>query len=83
MAPEYAMHGCFSAKSDVFSFGVLVLEIITGRQNGSFNSEDEQEYLLTNVSNIFMSSFRSAELFFFLLLLKMVHCIFLIYYPNT
>ncbi|XP_034892304.1 cysteine-rich receptor-like protein kinase 26 [Populus alba] len=48
MAPEYAMHGCFSAKSDVFSFGVLVLEIITGRQNGSFNSEEEQEYLLTN-----------------------------------
>ena len=82
MAPEYAMHGCFSAKSDVFSFGVLVLEIITGRQNGSFNSEEEQEYLLTNVSNIFMSRFRSVELFF-VLLLKMVHCISLIYYPNT
>ncbi|KAB1201236.1 Cysteine-rich receptor-like protein kinase 29 [Morella rubra] len=27
MAPEYAMHGQFSVKSDVFSFGVLVLEI--------------------------------------------------------
>ncbi|KAI5570353.1 hypothetical protein BDE02_11G022900 [Populus trichocarpa] len=45
MAPEYAMHGCFSAKSDVLSFGELVVEIITGRQNGSFNSEEEQEYL--------------------------------------
>jgi len=45
MAPEYAMHGCFSAKSDVLSFGELVMEIITGRQNGSFNSEEEQEYL--------------------------------------
>eukprot|EP00258_Populus_trichocarpa_P032842 XP_024448861.1 cysteine-rich receptor-like protein kinase 8 [Populus trichocarpa] len=45
MAPEYAMHGCFSAKSDDFTFGELVLEIITGRQNGSFNSEEEQEYL--------------------------------------
>ncbi|KAK7314057.1 hypothetical protein VNO77_39265 [Canavalia gladiata] len=29
MAPEYAMEGLFSVKSDVFSFGVLVLEIIS------------------------------------------------------
>lgn len=33
MAPEYALHGIFSAKSDVFSYGVLVLEVVTGRQN--------------------------------------------------
>ncbi|GER52983.1 cysteine-rich receptor-like protein kinase [Striga asiatica] len=33
MAPEYAMHGQFSVKSDVFSFGVLVLEIISGEKN--------------------------------------------------
>nr|CAB3464857.1 unnamed protein product [Digitaria exilis] len=32
MAPEYAQHGIFSAKSDVYSYGVLVLEIITGRR---------------------------------------------------
>jgi serine/threonine protein kinase len=32
MAPEYAMFGQFSAKSDVFSFGVLVLEIISGQK---------------------------------------------------
>ncbi|XP_060192342.1 cysteine-rich receptor-like protein kinase 10 [Lycium barbarum] len=30
MAPEYAMHGQFSVKSDVFSFGVLILEIVSG-----------------------------------------------------
>jgi len=30
MPPEYAMHGQFSVKSDVFSFGVMVLEIISG-----------------------------------------------------
>ncbi|KAL0911299.1 hypothetical protein M5K25_019431 [Dendrobium thyrsiflorum] len=36
MAPEYAMNGLFSAKSDVFSYGVLILEIITGRRNGIF-----------------------------------------------
>ncbi|CAA7405666.1 unnamed protein product [Spirodela intermedia] len=33
MSPEYAMDGSFSVKSDVFSFGVLVLEIISGRRN--------------------------------------------------
>ncbi|PKU59995.1 Cysteine-rich receptor-like protein kinase 10 [Dendrobium catenatum] len=36
MAPEYAMTGLFSTKSDVFSYGVLILEIITGRRNGIF-----------------------------------------------
>lgn len=33
MAPEYAMHGQFSVKSDVFSFGILILEIISGKKN--------------------------------------------------
>ncbi|CAK8573777.1 unnamed protein product [Lathyrus sativus] len=33
MPPEYAMHGQFSEKSDVFSFGVIILEIITGKRN--------------------------------------------------
>ncbi|KAK7325624.1 hypothetical protein VNO80_34087 [Phaseolus coccineus] len=32
MPPEYAMHGQFSVKSDVFSFGVMVLEIINGKR---------------------------------------------------
>lgn len=31
------MRGNFSSKSDVFSFGVLVLEIITGQRNSSFS----------------------------------------------
>ncbi|KAJ6827337.1 receptor-like serine/threonine-protein kinase SD1-8 [Iris pallida] len=33
MSPEYAMDGVFSVKTDVFSFGVLVLEIISGKKN--------------------------------------------------
>ncbi|KAK9096364.1 hypothetical protein Sjap_021861 [Stephania japonica] len=37
MSPEYAMDGIFSVKSDVFSFGVILLEIISGRKNTSFN----------------------------------------------
>nr|XP_027192956.1 cysteine-rich receptor-like protein kinase 10 isoform X2 [Cicer arietinum]XP_027192957.1 cysteine-rich receptor-like protein kinase 10 isoform X2 [Cicer arietinum] len=36
MAPEYTMEGVFSVKSDVFSFGVLVLEIISGKKNNGF-----------------------------------------------
>ncbi|KAL6853472.1 hypothetical protein ACP4OV_019501 [Aristida adscensionis] len=40
MSPEYAMDGIISMKSDVFSFGVLVLEIVTGRRNrGSYEPE--------------------------------------------
>ncbi|TKW15025.1 hypothetical protein SEVIR_5G204300v4 [Setaria viridis] len=33
MAPEYVMRGNYSVKSDAFSFGVMVLEIVTGRNN--------------------------------------------------
>ncbi|XP_054823040.1 cysteine-rich receptor-like protein kinase 43 isoform X1 [Prosopis cineraria] len=40
MAPEYLMYGHLSTKSDVFSFGVLVLEIISGQRNLSFNNLD-------------------------------------------
>ncbi|PON79924.1 S-receptor-like serine/threonine-protein kinase [Trema orientale] len=33
MSPEYAVFGKFSTKSDVFSFGVLLLEIVSGIKN--------------------------------------------------
>uniref|UniRef100_A0A803LL24 Receptor-like serine/threonine-protein kinase n=1 Tax=Chenopodium quinoa TaxID=63459 RepID=A0A803LL24_CHEQI len=36
MSSEYAMEGHFSEKSDVFSFGVLLLEIVSGKKNSSF-----------------------------------------------
>ncbi|URE23370.1 receptor-like protein kinase, partial [Musa troglodytarum] len=46
MAPEYVKHGKFSVRSDVFSFGILVLEILTGRKNSkSYNSEHSESLL--------------------------------------
>ncbi|CAD6217793.1 unnamed protein product [Miscanthus lutarioriparius] len=46
MAPEYAMRGHYSIKSDVFSFGILILEILTGRRSsGSFNIEESVDLL--------------------------------------
>ncbi|KAK6154670.1 hypothetical protein DH2020_008918 [Rehmannia glutinosa] len=40
MSPEYAMEGLFSVKSDVFAFGVLMLEIISGKKNTGFYGSD-------------------------------------------
>nr|XP_023926113.1 G-type lectin S-receptor-like serine/threonine-protein kinase At1g11330 [Quercus suber] len=47
MSPEYAMQGFFSEKSDVFSFGVLLLEIVSGRKTTCFY--DDQQYCLSLV----------------------------------
>ncbi|THG05315.1 hypothetical protein TEA_016001 [Camellia sinensis var. sinensis] len=47
MSPEYAVHGHFSVKSDVFSFGVLVLEIISGKKNSEFYHSDYADDLLS------------------------------------
>ncbi|URE27548.1 Cysteine-rich receptor-like protein kinase [Musa troglodytarum] len=47
MAPEYVIHGQFSIKSDVFSFGVLVLEILTGRKNSTTCNPENTEDLLS------------------------------------
>ncbi|XP_049936332.1 uncharacterized protein LOC116263649 [Nymphaea colorata] len=46
MSPEYALRGLFSVKSDIFSFGVLLLEIVSGRKNTAiFQTELDQDLL--------------------------------------
>ena len=60
MSPEYALYGQFSVKSDVFSFGVLVLEIVSGQRNQRFRNGHGVEGLLTYVS--FPSYFLSSKL---------------------
>jgi len=49
MAPEYAMRGQFSVRSDVYSYGVLVLEIVTGRKRNSFHDYEHYDDLLSYV----------------------------------
>ena len=48
LAPEYLMRGNYSVKSDAFSFGVMVLEIVTGRKNNG--SSHKSGDLLTTVN---------------------------------
>ncbi|XP_062187739.1 cysteine-rich receptor-like protein kinase 6 isoform X3 [Phragmites australis] len=49
MAPEYVMRGNYSVKSDAFSFGVMVLEIVTGRKNNDCYNSKKTEDLLTTI----------------------------------
>ncbi|XP_027354558.1 G-type lectin S-receptor-like serine/threonine-protein kinase At4g27290 [Abrus precatorius] len=46
MSPEYALDGNFSFKSDVFSFGVLLLELLSGKKNKGFIHPDHKLNLL-------------------------------------
>jgi len=52
MAPEYAFDGIFSIKSDVFSFGVLLLEIVSGKKNSRLFYPNDYNNLIGHVSEI-------------------------------
>ncbi|XP_057959670.1 G-type lectin S-receptor-like serine/threonine-protein kinase SD1-1 isoform X2 [Malania oleifera] len=56
MSPEYAVDGLYSTKSDVFSFGVLVLEIVSGKRNRGFSHPDHQLNLLGHAWKLYMES---------------------------
>ncbi|KAH6808052.1 hypothetical protein C2S51_029160 [Perilla frutescens var. frutescens] len=45
-APEYAIHGHLSEKVDTYSFGVVILEMMSGRRISDLNVDSENEYLL-------------------------------------
>nr|KYP44599.1 Putative serine/threonine-protein kinase receptor [Cajanus cajan] len=47
MAPEYAVDGLFSIKSDVFSFGILILEIIYGNKNRALCHGNQKSNLVS------------------------------------
>lgn len=63
MSPEYAVDGKYSVKSDVFSLGVLLLEIVSGRKNRKFHHLSHHHNLLGHVST-YGTKFSSFSLFF-------------------
>ncbi|GKV38228.1 hypothetical protein SLEP1_g46164 [Rubroshorea leprosula] len=56
MSPEYGLAGIFSEKSDVFSFGVLLLEIVSGKKVTRFLYHDECLSLLSHAWQLWNKS---------------------------
>ncbi|CAN4104119.1 unnamed protein product [Withania somnifera] len=61
LSPEYALHGLYSEKSVVFSFGILVLEIVGGKSNRRFSHPDHHLNLLGHAWEIYKEG-RSIDL---------------------
>ncbi|CAL9219097.1 unnamed protein product [Arabidopsis halleri] len=61
LAPEYAMRGHLTEKTDVYAFGVVALELVSGRPNSNENLEEEKKYLLEWAWNLHEKS-RDVEL---------------------
>lgn len=57
MAPKYCFNGYLSPKVDVFSYGILVLEIVSGRKNFDTNLSAEKADLLNYVSILYIQKF--------------------------
>lgn len=53
MAPEYAMRGYLTDKADVYSFGIVALEIVSGKSNTNYRPKEEFVYLLDWVTSNF------------------------------
>ena len=56
MPPEYAVRGRFSMKSDVFSYGVIVLELVSGKKNREFLDPENCLNLLGHVSKMTLTT---------------------------
>ena len=65
MSPEYAIEGRFSEKSDVFGFGVLLLEIVSGRRITCLYDEEQSLTLLGLVSHLIASLLKTSNALFF------------------
>ncbi|QHO35859.1 Cysteine-rich receptor-like protein kinase [Arachis hypogaea] len=56
-----ALHGLFSIKSDVFSFGVLLLDIVSGHKNGDIHNGEYVEHLISFTWRKWREGFNSAS----------------------
>ncbi|KAK7405160.1 hypothetical protein VNO78_06359 [Psophocarpus tetragonolobus] len=61
MSPEYASCGHFSVKSDVFSYGVIVLEIVGGKKNREFANPEHYSNLVGHAWKLWTED-RAVEL---------------------
>ncbi|WZZ72970.1 hypothetical protein YC2023_084340 [Brassica napus] len=61
LAPEYAMRGHLTEKADVYAFGIVALELVSGRKNTNVNLDSEKKYLLQWAWNLHQDG-REAEL---------------------
>ncbi|XP_061954809.1 receptor-like kinase LIP1 [Populus nigra] len=52
MSPEYAIRRTMTAKADVYSFGILLLEIVSGRNNAEYREKEETVVLLDTAANL-------------------------------
>lgn len=62
VAPEYAMTGHLLVKSDVYSYGVVLLELLTGRKPVDMSQPSGQENLVTWTRPILRDKDRLEEL---------------------
>ncbi|PSR85939.1 Receptor-like serine/threonine-protein kinase [Actinidia chinensis var. chinensis] len=62
VAPEYAMTGHLLVKSDVYSYGVVLLELLTGRKPVDMSQPSGQENLVTWARPILRDKDRLEEL---------------------
>ena len=63
MSPKYTVNGRFLVKSDVFSMGVLMLEIVSAMKNRKFLHPNHHHNLLGHVSGKLSLSLSLSYLF--------------------
>ncbi|KAI7731049.1 hypothetical protein M8C21_023552 [Ambrosia artemisiifolia] len=56
MAPEYLAHGQLTEKADVYSFGVLILEVVTGMENNKSKTTEYTDSLVAIAWNHFQQN---------------------------
>ena len=65
LAPEYAIHGQLTKKADIYSFGVLIIEIVSGRSISKAQWSEMEKFLLEQVSSLLSSDMANLCISFF------------------